>query len=199
MLKIGITGGIGSGKTTICKLFQMQNIPVFYADQQAKAIMQTDTHLIEDLKVEFGHEVYSQQGLLNRSKLAELVFNDEIKLKKLNSLVHPAVFRAFDVWVKQQHATYVLKEAALLFESGSNKDCDYVVLVKSPQDLKVKRIIERDTISEADVLKRMNKQLSDEEKENKSDFIIYNDEKQMLISQVLKLHEIFLKLAVKVK
>lgn len=199
MLKIGITGGIGSGKTIICKLFQLQNIPVFYADEQAKTIMQTDTHLVEDLKAEFGDEVYSQEGLLNRRKLAALVFNDEIRLKKLNSLVHPAVFRAFDVWVKQQHTSYIIKEAALLFESGSNKDCDYVVLVKSPQDLKVKRIIERDTISETDVLKRMNKQLSDEEKEEKSDFIIYNDEKQMLISQVLKLHEIFLKLSVKVK
>ncbi|MEJ6982599.1 dephospho-CoA kinase [Pedobacter sp. P351] len=199
MLKIGITGGIGSGKTTVCKLFQLQNIPVFYADQQAKTIMQTDTRLVDDLKAEFGQDVYSKEGLLDRRKLGGLVFNDEQKLKQLNSLVHPAVFRAFDVWVKQQHASYVLKEAALLFESGSYKDCDYVILVKSPKDLKVKRIIERDSISESDVLKRMNKQLSDEEKEKKSDFILYNDEKQMLISQVLKLHEIFLKLAVKVK
>lgn len=195
MLKIGITGGIGSGKTTVCKLFQLQNIPVFYADQQAKEIMQTDKQLVDDLKAAFGMDVYSEEGILNRSKLAALVFNDKEKLQKLNSLVHPAVFKAFDTWVKQQTAPYVLKEAALLFESGSYKDCDYIILVKSPQDLKISRIIERDSITEADVLKRMNKQLSDEEKEQRSDFIIYNDEVQMLIPQVLELHGKFLKLS----
>lgn len=195
MLKVGITGGIGSGKTTVCKLFQLQNIPVFYADQQAKTIMQTDKQLVDDLKAAFGMDVYSEEEILNRGKLAALVFNDEEKLKKLNSLVHPAVFRAFDIWVKQQTAPYVLKEAALLFESGSYKNCDYIILVKSPQDLKISRIIERDSITEADVLKRMNKQLSDQEKEQRSNFIIYNDEKQMLIPQVLELHEKFLKLS----
>ena len=199
MLKIGITGGIGSGKTTVCKVFQLQQIPVFYADSQAKIIMQTDQQLINSIKAAFGSDVYSAEGILNRSRLAAIVFSDEEKLKKLNSLVHPAVFRAFDKWVEQQNAPYVMKEAALLFESNSYKDCDYIILVKAPQHLKIARIIERDAVPESDVLKRMNKQLSDEEKELRSDFIIYNDEQQMLIPQVLALHEKFLNLSAKIK
>lgn len=199
MLKIGITGGIGSGKTTVCKVFQLQQIPVFYADSQAKIIMQTDQQLVNSIKAAFGSDVYSAEGILNRSRLAAIVFSDEEKLKKLNSLVHPAVFRAFDKWVEQQNAPYVMKEAALLFESNSYKDCDYIILVKAPQHLKIARIIERDAVPESDVLKRMNKQLSDEEKELRSDFIIYNDEQQMLIPQVLALHEKFLNLSSKIK
>jgi dephospho-CoA kinase len=199
MLKIGITGGIGSGKTTVCKVFQLQHIPVFYADTQAKIIMQTDLQLVADIKDAFGKDVYSPGGVLNRSMLAALVFSDEEKLKKLNSLVHPAVFKAFDKWVAQQEAPYVMKEAALLFESGSYKDCDYTILVKAPQRLKIARIIERDKVSESDVLKRMSKQLSDEEKELRSDFIILNDEQQMLIPQVLNLHEKFLNLSAEIK
>lgn len=199
MLKIGITGGIGSGKTTVCKVFQLQQIPVFYADSQAKIIMQTDQQLVNSIKAAFGSDVYSAEGILNRSRLAAIVFSDEEKLKKLNSLVHPAVFRAFDKWVEQQNAPYVMKEAALLFESNSYKDCDYIILVKAPQHLKIARIIERDAVPESDVLKRMSKQLSDEEKELRSDFIIYNDEQQMLIPQVLALHEKFLNLSSKIK
>jgi dephospho-CoA kinase len=199
MLRIGITGGIGSGKTTVCKIFQLQHIPVFYADSQAKTIMQTDQQLVTAIKAAFGNDIYSEEGVLNRGKLAAFVFNDEEKLKRLNSLVHPAVFRAFDIWVEQQNAPYVLKEAALLFESSSYKDCDYIILVKAPQHLKIARIIERDAVSESDVLKRMSKQLSDEEKEQRSDFIIYNDEQQMLIPQILELHEKFLKLSAKIK
>ena len=199
MLKIGITGGIGSGKTTVCKVFQLQQIPVFYADSQAKIIMQTDQQLVNSIKAAFGSDVYSEDGILNRSRLAAIVFSDEEKLKKLNSLVHPAVFRAFDKWVEQQNAPYVMKEAALLFESNSYKDCDYIILVKAPQHLKIARIIERDAVPESDVLKRMNKQLSDEEKELRSDFIIYNDEQQMLVPQVLALHEKFLNLSSKIK
>lgn len=192
MLKIGVTGGIGSGKTTVCKLFELQTIPVFYADMQARTVMHTDVQLVAAIKKTFGNDVYSDDGLLNRSKLAALVFNNEDELKKLNSLVHPAVFKAFYNWVEQQNAPYVLKEAALLFESGSHKDCDFTVLVKSPEFLKVSRVVKRDGVTEAEVLKRVNKQLSDDEKEKLSDFVIYNDEKQLLIPQVLNLHMEFL-------
>lgn len=191
MLKIGITGGIGSGKTTVCRLFELQGIPVFYADTQAKEIMNTDELLISGIKQAFGDEVY-KDGLLNRSKLAALVFNNNIELQKLNSLVHPAVFRAFDTWINQQKSLYVIKEAAVLFESGSYKDCDFTILVTSPKSLKISRVIKRDAVTEADVLKRMDKQLSDEEKEKLADFVIANDEKQLLIPQVLELHKIFL-------
>ncbi|MBC8051704.1 MAG: dephospho-CoA kinase [Sphingobacteriaceae bacterium] len=192
MLKIGITGGIGSGKTTVCKVFELQKIPVFYADSQAKALMHTDQLLMEQIKNHFGSDVYSEQGVLNRKYLAAIVFSDEDMLKKLNSFVHPAVFRAFDSWVLQQSSPYVIKEAALLFESGSFKKCDFTVLVTSPENLKVSRIIKRDSITADDVLKRMNKQLSDEEKEELADFVLCNDEKQLLIPQVLNLHNEFL-------
>ena len=192
MLKIGITGGIGSGKTTVCKIFELQGIPVFYADQQAKTIMHTDALLIEKLKEAFGEDIYSAQGELNRSALASLVFNDQTQLTILNDLVHPAVFRAFDAWIDKQRAPYVLKEAALLFESESYKKCDFTILLKSPHELKVSRIIQRDSISEGDVLKRMSKQMNDIEKEALADFIILNDEQQLLIPQLIELHPHFL-------
>lgn len=192
MLKVGITGGIGSGKTIICKLLELQNVPVFYADQQAKAVLQSDSQVIEQIKAQFGTDIYAKDGMLNRSRLASIVFNDEEHLKKLNSLVHPAVFQAFDKWLALQQAPYVVKEAALLFESGSYQNCDLTVLVKSPRALRISRIIKRDAITEAEVLKRMNKQWSDEEKEKLSHFIINNDEQQLLIPRVLKLHADFL-------
>lgn len=200
MLKIGITGGIGSGKTTVCKFFELQRIPVFYADQQAKSIMHTDELLVDQISREFGADIYFSNGELNRSKLGALVFNDEEKLKKLNSIVHPAVFRAFDNWLNQQkNAPYVLKEAALLFESGSYKDCDFNLLITSPHNLKMSRIMQRDSVSEGEVLKRMNKQLSDAEKAPLSDFTINNDEKQLLIPQMLDLHNHFINLSLSVK
>lgn len=200
MLKIGITGGIGSGKTTVCKFFELQKIPVFYADQQAKSIMHTDPLLVDQISREFGPDIYFSNGELNRSKLASLVFNDEERLRKLNSIVHPAVFRTFDNWLNQQkNVPYVLKEAALLFESGSYKDCDLNLLVTSPPDLKISRIMHRDSVTREEVLKRMDKQLSDEEKAPLSDFTINNDEKQLLIPQMLALHNHFVNLSLSVK
>lgn len=192
---MGITGGIGSGKTTVCKIFELQKIPVFYADLEAREIMSSDDQLIAEVKAAFGADIYTSERTLNRSKLARLVFNNDSLLAKLNSLVHPAVFRAFDKWVKRQTALYVIKEAALLFESGSYRDCQATILVKSPHDLKIKRVIERDSIGEADILKRMAKQLSDSEKESLSDYTLQNNEQDLLIPQVLKLHQNFLKLS----
>lgn len=184
---------MGSGKTTICKFFELQKIPVFYADSQAKEIMHRDEQLVLAIKESFGNEMYSDEGILQRSKLATAVFNDEQKLQLLNSLVHPAVFRAFDNWVNRQKAPYVLKEAALLFESGSYKDCDYTILVKSPHTLKVSRIMKRDSITESEIIKRMNKQLTDEKKEKLADFVIHNNELELLIPKLLTLHQRFLK------
>jgi dephospho-CoA kinase len=195
MLKIGITGGIGTGKTTICKVFEVLGIPVFYADTVAKQLMHTDQLLIQDIKEVFGTEAYSENGELDRKYLASIVFNNEEHLNKLNSLVHPAVFRAHDAWINEHlQAPYVLKEAALLFESGSYKMSDYNILVISPLDLRIKRVIKRDGISEAEVKSRIDKQLSDEEKEKLTDFMLQNDESQLLIPQVLTLHQNFLKL-----
>lgn len=192
MLKIGITGGIGSGKTTVCKLFELLGIPVFYADAVARTITNTDPVLINGIIEAFGEQSYSH-GQLNRKYIAALVFNEQQQLEKLNALVHPAVFRAFDNWlILQQDKPYVLKEAALLFESGSYQMCNCSVLVKSPEELKIKRISHRDQLTETEIKARMDKQFTDPEKEKYADFIISNDENQLLIPQVLDLHRQFL-------
>jgi len=194
MLKIGITGGIGSGKTTVCKIFEVLGIPVFYADPEAKNIMVKDELLIAGIKETFGEESYFSDGTLNNKHIAGIVFNDEAELKKLNALVHPAVFRGFDNWEKQIPAStpYTLKEAALLFESGSYKMCDINILVTAPLELKISRVMQRDGISAEQVKARMDKQLSDEEKVKLADYSIINDEKNSIIEQVYTLHKQFL-------
>lgn len=193
MLKIGITGGIGSGKTTVCKIFEILDVPVFYADEAAKTVMVTDEILISGIRQQFGDSAYSASGVLNRKYLADIVFNSKMELEKLNSLVHPAVFRAFDTWVNDhKNSPYVIKEAALLYESNSYKLCDYTILVKSPAQLRIQRVMERDSVSKSEVKLRMNKQYSDEKKEAMADFIITNNEKELVVPQVLKLHNKFL-------
>ncbi|WP_293297853.1 dephospho-CoA kinase [Pedobacter sp. UBA4863] len=196
MLKIGITGGIGSGKTTICKVFETLGIPVFYADTVAKQIMTTDTILMQGIKATFGAESYFNNGTLNNKHIANIVFNNETELAKLNALVHPAVFRAFDEWDAKlpKHLPYSLKEAALLFESGSYKMCDKNILVTAPHALKITRVTQRDGTSEAQVLARMSKQFTDEQKIKMADFLIENSENQSIILQVLHLHQQFLKM-----
>lgn len=193
MFKIGITGGIGSGKTTVCRIFEILGIPVFYADNAAKAVMNSDALLREDIIHRFGKDSYSDDGGLNRQHISSIVFNDEEQLAKLNSMVHPAVFRAFDTWVNdQKNVPYVLKEAALLFESDSYTMCDETVLVKSPDAIRIKRIIARDQTTEDQIRLRMSKQFSDDQKEKLADHILINDEQRLLIPQVLSLHNHFL-------
>lgn len=194
MLKVGITGGIGSGKTTVCRIFETLGIPVFYADQVAKEIMVKDLVLIEELKTAFGAESYSADGVLNNKYIAGIVFENKLELEKLNALVHPAVFRAFDQWEKNIPVTvpYTLKEAALLFESGSYRMCDINILVKAPLRLKIERVMKRDQVSEMQILARMDKQFSDEQKEAMADHLIQNSEDQSLVKQVFELHKQFL-------
>ena len=196
MIKIGITGGIGSGKTTVCKVFETLGIPVFYADTVAKQIMVTDRILVEEVKLAFGNESYTEAGLLNNKHIAGIVFQNQDELNKLNSLVHPAVFRAFDEWAKEIPASvpYTLKEAALLFESGSYKMCDKSILVTAPLPLKLTRVMERDQVSEEQVLARMDKQFTDEQKIKMADYFIENTEATSVILQVLELHQQFLSL-----
>nr|WP_121273514.1 dephospho-CoA kinase [Pedobacter schmidteae] len=195
MLKIGITGGIGSGKTTICKVFETLGIPVFYADTVAKQIMVSDEILVNGVKEAFGAESYHQDGTLNNKHIAGIVFNNAEQLARLNELVHPAVFRGFDNWVKQvpQNAPYILKEAALLFESGSYKMCDQNILVVAAQEIRLQRVMDRDGVTAGQVKARMDKQLSDEEKIKLADHIINNNETESLIIQVTRLHQLFLK------
>lgn len=197
MYKVGITGGIGSGKTTACKVFEVLGIPVFYADTVAKEIMCKDVLLVEGIKSAFGNESYYEDGKLNNKHIAGIVFNNEEALVKLNALVHPAVFRAFDAWEEAipANTSYTLKEAALLFESGSYKMCDTTILVTAPLETKMKRVMLRDGVTAEQVKARMDKQLSDEEKSKMANHFIVNDEQQSIIEQVLALHQEFLKSA----
>ncbi|MGV3545439.1 MAG: dephospho-CoA kinase [Pedobacter sp.] len=196
MLKIGITGGIGSGKTTICKVFETLGIPVFYADTVAKQIMTTDQILIDGVRATFGKESYFEGNVLNNKHIANIVFNNEAELMKLNAMVHPAVFRAFDEWDAKlpKHLPYSVKEAALLFESGSYEMCDKNILVASPHALKLERVTKRDNVSEAQVLARMGKQFTDKQKLKLADYVIENNENRSIILQVLDLHQQFLRM-----
>ncbi|MHA4896412.1 dephospho-CoA kinase [Pedobacter sp. PWIIR3] len=195
MLKIGITGGIGSGKTTICRIFETLGVPVFYADLVAKDIMVSDEILISELKSTFGEESYFENGMLNSKHIASIVFSDAKQLEKLNAIVHPAVFRAFDAWSGNLPADvpYTLKEAALLFESGSYKMCDKNIVVIAPHQAKLQRVMERDQVSSEQVQARMNKQFSDDQKVAMADYIVNNEETHSLITQVMDLHQQFLK------
>lgn len=196
MLKIGITGGIGSGKTTVCKVFETLGIPVFYADTVAKQIMVTDFILVDGVKAAFGAESYTVNGMLNNKHIANIVFNNKLELDKLNALVHPAVFRTFDEWVKKIPVSipYILKEAALLFESNSYKMCDKSILVTAPLSLKLARVMQRDGVTEAQVTARMDKQFTDEQKAKMADYFVENTADRSVIMQVLDLHQQFLSL-----
>jgi len=196
MLKIGITGGIGSGKTTVSKVFEVLSVPVFYADDHAKRVMVEDDILVTAIKKEFGSEAYFAEGSLNRKYIANVVFNDSAKLEKLNAIVHPATFRAFDTWLAQVgDVPYILKEAALLFEASSYKLCDKAIMVYAPLEVRVNRVVQRDDISREEVLSRNAKQMSDEEKIKLADYTIINNDTELVIPQVLALHQQFLKMA----
>ncbi|MDF2432291.1 MAG: dephospho-CoA kinase [Mucilaginibacter sp.] len=195
MLKIGLTGNIGSGKTTVSKVFEILGIPVFYADEEAKKTMVNDAVLIKDIKAAFGEESYFNDGTLNRKHIASIVFNNQEKLAKLNSLVHPATFRAFDAWLgKIKNVPYVLKEAALLFESDSYKMCNHTIMVQAPLETRIKRVMQRDHLSREEIESRNANQFPEDKKTQLADYIIKNDDQQLVIPQVLKLHNLFLSL-----
>ncbi|MEO7121236.1 MAG: dephospho-CoA kinase [Ginsengibacter sp.] len=194
MLKIGLTGGIGSGKTTVARIFEVLGIPVYYADDAAKKLMNEDGDLKNSIIKAFGTNAYFNSKL-NREFLSNVVFNDIEKLNVLNSIVHPATINDAIKWFKNQNSSYVIKEAALIFESGSQKELDFVIGIKSPVELRIQRAMSRDHISAEQVQSRMNKQMDEDEKMRLCDYVIVNDEQEMLIPQVLTLHERFLKLA----
>jgi dephospho-CoA kinase len=191
MLRIGLTGGIGSGKSTVARIFKVLGIPVYNADDEAKRLMTENANLHNHIISAFGPESYTD-GVLNRKYLSAQVFNNSEKLNQLNSLVHPVTLKDADEWMKKQKAPYVIKEAALIFESGSQKMLDYVIGVKAPLALRIERTMERDNITSGEVESRINLQMNEDKKLSLCDHIIINDEKQMLIPQVLALHEKFL-------
>lgn len=189
MLKVGITGGIGSGKTTVCKIFEQLDIPIYYADDRAKVLMVEDTQLVKEIKALLGTEAYTEDGQLNRAYVADIVFQNPDKLSQLNALVHPAVAKDGEDWQKkQQNTPYTLKEAALLYEAGSYRALDKMICVVAPQELRIERVMKRDQVDRAAVQARMDKQWPQAKKARLSDFLIYNDGNQSLILQVMRIH-----------
>ena len=193
MLKIGLTGGLGSGKSTVAHIFEVLGIPVYYADAASKRLMNDDEKVKAAVQNAFGKEVYPD-GKLDRKYLSEIVFKDEKKLELLNSIVHPATLLDAAEWLKKQTAHYAIKEAALIFESGSNKALDFVIGIESPLPLRLQRAMKRDNISRESAMARIEKQMNEEKKISLCDFVIINDEQQMVIPQVLELHRKFLKM-----
>ena len=188
MLKIGITGGIGSGKTTVAKVFEVLGIPVYYADDAAKRLMNEDEALKQKIKTTFGEAAYTN-GVLNRKYVADIVFNAPEKLELLNKLIHPATIQDAENWMQKQTTAYTLKEAALIFESGARQNLDYVIGVTAPAPLRILRTMQRDGITREEVIARMDKQMDETIKMKLCDFVIKNDEQEMLLPQVLELHK----------
>jgi dephospho-CoA kinase len=187
---VGITGGIGSGKSTVAKIFSILGIPVYYADDRAKWLMANDLELKNKIRVAFGPESYLEDGSINRAFLASQVFSDEEKVKTINALVHPAVKMDFEAWVNQQKTPYILKEAALIFETESYRDLDKTINVSAPLKIRVTRILLRDSHRTMEQIHDIiDKQLPDEKKNNLADFVIKNSDNKLLIPQVLKIHK----------
>ena len=192
-LLIGVTGGIGSGKSLICNIFSVLGIPVYNADDRAKWLMSNNAGLIRKIKDLFGTESYNTDHSLNREYLANTVFSNSKQLNKLNALVHPAVAYDFSQWVlKNKEKTYLIKEAALIFETGANKNLNYVINIYTPEEVRIQRILKRDPHrGDAQVKAIIEKQLPDEKRKEMADFQIINDGKQLVIPQVLNLHNKF--------
>jgi len=194
ILKVGLTGGIGSGKSTVAGIFKTLGIPVFDADAAAREIMGKDVELQRAIMHTFGDDVYAG-GQLNRKLLAGIVFNDPFKLEQLNALVHPATIKAAENWMQQQKTAYAVKEAALFFEAGTAADLDYIIGVFAPRPLRILRVMKRDNVSREEVLARMSRQIDEDIKMRLCDFVVENNERDLLIPQVLQVHHALLKKA----
>lgn len=198
MIKVGITGGIGTGKTFVCTLFKTFGIPVYDADSVAKALVESDPELKENIIKNFGRASYTASGHYNRSYIRHIVLSDEKARALLNSIIHPSVFKDNLAWFEKMKAAgypYAIKEAAILFETKSNQSLDKVIVVDAPVSLRIQRIIARDRITQEEALIRINNQMPQEEKVKQADYVIVNDGQHPVIPQVYKLHQLFIALS----
>jgi dephospho-CoA kinase len=197
MLRVGLTGGIGSGKTTVAQIFEVLSIPVYYADSAARYLMNNDPELKKKIIASFGTDAY-RNGELNRSYLGSVVFQDTEKLKLLNSIVHPVTIRDSANWMKRQKTAYAIKEAALIFEAGLEKHLDYIIGVTAPESIRIQRVVERDHVAMEKVLERLQHQMDEKEKISRCDFVIQNDGIQPLLPQVLAIHQSLMEASIRV-
>ena len=187
MKRIGLTGNIGSGKTTVAFCFEILGVAIFNADKEAKLLMNEDVYLKQSLIAEFGKDVYLDNEL-NRKYLSNLAFNDDLVLKRLNALVHPVVQEAFEKWSIQQSGAYVIKEAAILFESNTYQSLDAIICISCPEEIRLIRILKRDDLSEKEARQRMSNQWAEEKKISLSDYVITNDNSSLVMPQILSVH-----------
>lgn len=192
MLRLGVTGGIGSGKSTVCQIFEKLGVPVYYADQRSKFLVSNLPELKREIISHFGDESFVD-GVYNREYIAGVVFNDKSKLELLNSIIHPYVLRDWDEFCLQnKNSKYIIKEAAIMLETDSKHTVDKIALVYAPQELRLQRVMRRDGLDSEAVISRMNRQMPEEEKRKLADYVIYNDGKHSLVIQVLELHKLLM-------
>ena len=192
ILKLGVTGGMGSGKTSVCRVFSVLGVPVFYADPVAKKIMDYDKDIINKINTVAGKDLY-REGTLDRGELAKLIFNNQKLLRKVNSIVHPVVFEHFKLWVSEQTAPYVIMEAAILFESSASKLVDRIATVVAPIDERVQRVTRGKHLTRDQVMERIRNQIDDDIRIRKSNYVIYNSENDMIIPAILVIHDDMMK------
>lgn len=188
MIKIGITGGIGSGKSVICKTFNILGIPVYYSDKRAKELLNTSKEIKEALTRLFGTNLYTEEGI-DKVKLANIIFNDKYHLEKVNSIVHPIVMKDFYDWSEKQETDIVINESAIIFEANLNKHFDYIITIVAPEEVRINRVIKRDNVKKEDVVVRINHQYSDEKKIKESDFVITNNNTDPILPQIKRILE----------
>jgi len=192
--RLGVTGGIGSGKTTVCRIFRVLGVPVFVADVAARQLMNTDDTIRQEINAITGEDLYST-GELDRKELARLIFNKQELLRRVNAVVHPAILRIFDEWAEKSKAPYVIMEAAILFEARADIMVDRVAAISAPVEERIARVMGRNDLSREEVMERINNQLEDDEREEQSYYVINNADNEMIIPEILKIHDDMLRLA----
>ncbi len=185
---VGVTGGIGSGKSYACEVFKILGVPVYHADIEAKKCYD-DPIFLEKLRDVFGNSVFDDLGKADKAAIAKIVFNNPDELKKLNALIHPLVINDFREWVKRQNSPYVIQENAILFEAGFQKLFDKIICVYAPLPLVIERVMIRDNASREQVLARIQNQMDSQEKARRSDYVIQADNSQLMIPQILEIHK----------
>jgi len=191
MKKVGVTGGIGSGKSLVCKIFRCLNVPVFSADDEAMILLETDLEIRLALTGFFGKELFLS-GKLNKQMLAGLIFNDKKNMNIVNNAIHPAVLERFAEWCTcQTKSAYVIMEAAIIFETGTDRFLDKVINISVPEVIRIERVCKRDGVSKEKVIERINNQLTENKRKEKADINLVNDGKKMLLPQILEVHKLF--------